>query len=48
MDPKRFADAARNAGGRGAGIGMALLAAAGGLAYGISQSLYTGKFSLLK
>ena len=29
-------------GGKGAGVGLGLLAAAGGLAYGIANSFYTG------
>jgi len=43
MDPQNFKDLAGRLqrGGKGAGIGVGLLAAAGGLAYGLYQSLYT-------
>ena len=30
-------------GGRGAGVGIGFLAAAGGAVYGLSHSMYTGK-----
>lgn len=43
MDPKNFQDLAGKIqkGGKGAGLGLGLLAAVGGLAYGASQSFYT-------
>jgi len=43
MDPKKLNDLAGRLqkGGKGAGVGIGLLAAAGGIAYGISQSFYT-------
>lgn len=43
MDPKNLKDLAGRLqkGGRGAGIGLGLLAAAGGAAYGLYQSMYT-------
>jgi len=43
MDPQNLKDMAGRLqkGGKGAGLGLGLLAAAGGLAYGIHQSLYT-------
>ena len=46
MDPKNLKDMAGRLqrGGKGAGIGVGLLGAAAGLAYGMYQSLYTGKF----
>ena len=45
MDQKKLNDLAGRLqrGGRGAGIGMGFLAAAGAAAYGVYQSLYTGK-----
>ena len=45
MDPNKLGDLAGRLqkGGRGAGVGGGLLAAVGALAYGISQSFYTGK-----
>lgn len=45
MDPQKLKDIAGRLqkGGRGAGLGLGLLAAAGGLAYGAFQSFYTGK-----
>ena len=45
MDPQKLKDVAGRLqkGGRGAGIGVGFLAAAGGLAYGLYQSMYTGK-----
>ena len=46
MDQKKWADLAGrlSKGGKGAGRGVGLLIAAGGLAYGASQSFYTGEF----
>ncbi|XP_046564729.1 prohibitin-2-like isoform X2 [Haliotis rubra] len=43
MDPKKLGDlmGRLRSGGKGAGTGIGLLAAAGGIAYGIAQSLYT-------
>ncbi|XP_067659664.1 prohibitin-2-like isoform X1 [Haliotis asinina] len=43
MDPKKLGDlmGRLRSGGKGAGAGIGLLAAAGGLAYGVAQSLYT-------
>ncbi|XP_071109283.1 prohibitin-2-like [Haliotis cracherodii] len=43
MDPKKLGDlmGRLRAGGKGAGAGIGLLAAAGGLAYGATQALYT-------
>ena len=45
MDPQNLKDMAGRLqrGGRGAGIGGAMLAAAGGIAYGLYNSFYTGK-----
>ena len=45
MDPKKLGDLASRlrGGSKGLGAGVGLLAMAGGLAYGITQSLYTGK-----
>ena len=47
MDGKKLGDLAGRLqkGGKGAGIGLGLLAAAGGAIYTISQSFYTGVFS---
>ena len=44
MDPKKFGDFAGRfkSGGKGLGTGFGFLAAAAGLAYGVSQSIYTG------
>lgn len=44
MDPKKFGDIAGRlkTGGKGFGTGLGFLAAAGGLAYAVSQSVYTG------
>ena len=46
MDPKNLKDMAGRLqkGGKGAGIGLSFLAAAGGVAYGLYQSMYTGEF----
>jgi len=43
MDPKKVNEFAGRlkAGGKGAGIGLSFLAAAGGLAYTLYQSMYT-------
>ncbi|PVD36776.1 hypothetical protein C0Q70_03766 [Pomacea canaliculata] len=43
MDPKKFGDIAGRlkTGGKGFGTGLGFLAAAGGLAYAVSQSVYT-------
>jgi len=43
MDPQKMKDMAGRLqrGGKGAGVGVGLLAAAGGLAYGLYQSVYT-------
>ncbi|XP_046347411.1 prohibitin-2-like [Haliotis rufescens] len=43
MDPKKLGDlmGRLRSGGKGAGAGIGLLAAAGGLAYGVTQALYT-------
>lgn len=45
MDPKKLGDlmGRLRSGGKGAGAGIGLLAAAGGLAYGATQALYTGE-----
>jgi prohibitin 2 len=44
MDPNKVQDllGRLQKGGKGAGIGLGVLAAVGGLAYGLSQSFYTG------
>ena len=44
MDPKKLGDFAGRlkSGGKGFGTGIGFLAAAGALAYGVSQSIYTG------
>lgn len=44
MDPKKIGDIAGRlkSGGKGFGTGIGFLAAAGALAYGVSQSVYTG------
>jgi prohibitin 2 len=43
MDPNKLSDLANRLakGGRGAGVGLGFLAAAGGLVYGLYQSMYT-------
>ena len=45
MDPNKLNDLAGRVmkGGKGAGIGLGFLAAAGSVAYGLFQSMYTGK-----
>lgn len=45
MDKSKLTDLAGRLqkGGKGAGVGVGLLAAVGALGYGISQSMYTGK-----
>jgi hypothetical protein len=47
MDPNKLNDLANRMikGGKGAGIGLGFLAAAGGVAYGLYQSMYTGMTS---
>ena len=44
MDPQKLKDIAGRLqkGGKGAGLGVGVLAAAGGLAYAAYQSMYTG------
>ena len=44
MDPKKLGDLAGRfkSGGKGFGAGFGFLAAAGAIAYGVSQSVYTG------
>jgi len=44
MDRSKLTDFANRLakGGKGAGVGLGFLAAAGGLAYGLYQSMYTG------
>lgn len=44
MDPKKLGDIAGRlkSGGKGLGAGVGFIAAAGALAYGVSQSVYTG------
>lgn len=46
MDPKKAQDMANRMKkvGKGGGIGIGVLAAAGAAAYGISQSFYTGAY----
>ena len=48
MDPKKMGDFAGRlkSGGKGLGTGVGFLAAAGALAYGVSQSIYTGSNTL--
>jgi prohibitin 2 len=45
MDPKKLSDLVGRLqrGGKGAGIGLGFLAAAGGVVYGLYQSMYTGE-----
>ena len=45
MDKNKLNDLAGRLqrGGKGAGVGLGFLAAAGGIVYGLYQSLYTGK-----